>query len=443
MSWRIARSGRVRITRSADAGEEEKMDDDWAADADRERAANALQAAYADGRLTKDQFDRRISQALQARTYGQLSSVLTGLSRDRRDILGAADNDPVASARERLHGSPRAMDAVEHGRARRRLPRAEHSRGPVKSDPGRMDVFRGSTVDEYVEWLKAWLAAGHRPTHYFPYPFTTWTWLTAQQDFTTGGECGALAVHIIVPPGIRHTGGDLGHNCLYFLDGPRVKGHTMPVFSDPVFKTLGINDFIAEQQARDRATRQAMEARLERSELAAGRSDIGRHLGRGLGPVDYARERLHGNPGAMALLDEVERGRARRRSSAAGRSGSPAGQPDPAPLPAGRERPETPRTACTWCIACQAMVPYADWPSHVTHSRAALNRPQRHRRESAMQSGGEALHAYEVTPDDAALIRMMAGANFGPDAKITLPSGKTITGAEMQRWIENNEDRDD
>jgi hypothetical protein len=45
------------------------------------------------------------------------------------------------------------------------------------------------------------------------------------------------------------------------------------------------------------------------------------------------------------------------------------------------------------------------------------------------------LHAHEVTPADAALIRMMSGAHFGPDATVTLPSGKTITGAEMQRWI--------
>lgn len=45
------------------------------------------------------------------------------------------------------------------------------------------------------------------------------------------------------------------------------------------------------------------------------------------------------------------------------------------------------------------------------------------------------LHAHEITPDDAALLRMMAGATFGPDATIRLPSGKTITGAEMARWL--------
>ncbi len=34
------------------------------------------------------------------------------------------------------------------------------------------------------------------------------------------------------------------------------------------------------------------------------------------------------------------------------------------------------------------------------------------------------------------MIRMMAGANFGDGATVTLPSGKTITGAEMRKWIE-------
>jgi len=46
------------------------------------------------------------------------------------------------------------------------------------------------------------------------------------------------------------------------------------------------------------------------------------------------------------------------------------------------------------------------------------------------------LHAHEVTADDAAMIRMMSGAHFGDSAAVTLPSGKTITGAEMRRWIE-------
>ena len=53
----------------------------------------------------------------------------------------------------------------------------------------------------------------------------------------------------------------------------------------------------------------------------------------------------------------------------------------------------------------------------------------------ARQDSSE-MHAYEITPDDAAFLWMMAGATFGPNATVVMPSGKTITGAEMARWLE-------
>jgi hypothetical protein len=34
----------------------------------------------------------------------------------------------------------------------------------------------------------------------------------------------------------------------------------------------------------------------------------------------------------------------------------------------------------------------------------------------------------------------MKGADFGPGAQITLPSGKTISGDEMQAWVSLNTD---
>lgn len=58
----------------------------------------------------------------------------------------------------------------------------------------------------------------------------------------------------------------------------------------------------------------------------------------------------------------------------------------------------------------------------------------RHRAEKSVAS--DPLHAYEVSASDAAVMRMMAGASFGPSATVTLPSGRTITGSEMQKWIE-------
>jgi hypothetical protein len=50
--------------------------------------------------------------------------------------------------------------------------------------------------------------------------------------------------------------------------------------------------------------------------------------------------------------------------------------------------------------------------------------------------------AVEVTAEDAALIRAIAEATFPPGARVTLPSGRTISGAEMQRWITQNGEPD-
>lgn len=80
-------------------------------------------------------------------------------------------------------------------------------------------------------------------------------------------------------------------------------------------------------------------------------------------------------------------------------------------------------------------------------TRALLDEADRRRdqiREEVKQSetlwkGAEPtpLHAHEVTPDDAAMLRMFAGSSFSGDTVITLPSGKTVTGAEIQRWLDS------
>ena len=45
-----------------------------ASDADRERAVEALKAAFAGGRLTRDELDMRLSRALLARTYAEVAA---------------------------------------------------------------------------------------------------------------------------------------------------------------------------------------------------------------------------------------------------------------------------------------------------------------------------------------------------------------------------------
>lgn len=52
-----------------------------ATDADRDKVHAVLQTAYADGRLTWDEFDARSSALLEAKTYDQLSALTVDLRR--------------------------------------------------------------------------------------------------------------------------------------------------------------------------------------------------------------------------------------------------------------------------------------------------------------------------------------------------------------------------
>lgn len=50
-----------------------------ASDADRERAADVLNAAFAEGRITKDEHGARVKRAYSASTYGELAAVAADL----------------------------------------------------------------------------------------------------------------------------------------------------------------------------------------------------------------------------------------------------------------------------------------------------------------------------------------------------------------------------
>lgn len=146
-------------------------------------------------------------------------------------------------------------------------------------------VFRTATLDDYLEWLHAWLRAGNRPTHFYDYPFARWTWLTALRDFETAGETGSNAVSIIVPAGVRRSG-EVGHNNLFFMDGPAIREYgIVPVFADAPFTAIeGMGEFIAEERARSRQRQREAEARWKANDLAAAASDIGQFRGRGSRP---------------------------------------------------------------------------------------------------------------------------------------------------------------
>ena len=83
---RIQSVGRARAF--AAGGEPGKM---RAADADRDRVVEVLGMAYSEGRLTKDEYDGRLENALSARTYADLDQLVTDLPVPR-----AAAVTPVA-----------------------------------------------------------------------------------------------------------------------------------------------------------------------------------------------------------------------------------------------------------------------------------------------------------------------------------------------------------
>ena len=61
-----------------------------AADADRDRAAGMLGTAYSEGRLSRDEYDARLEQALSARTYGDLDQVVSDLAAEHATLVSPA-----------------------------------------------------------------------------------------------------------------------------------------------------------------------------------------------------------------------------------------------------------------------------------------------------------------------------------------------------------------
>jgi hypothetical protein len=66
-----------------------------ASHADRERAADVLKAAFAEGRLTRDEFDERTGQVYGSRTYAELAALTADLP---SGPLGALPQGPALPA---------------------------------------------------------------------------------------------------------------------------------------------------------------------------------------------------------------------------------------------------------------------------------------------------------------------------------------------------------
>ena len=113
-----------RTQAPAAGGEPGKM---RAADADRDRVAERLNIAYSEGRLSKDEHDGRLENALSARTYADLDQLVTDLPATRATaVTPAAKTNGLALASLAcglapfIFGPPAAIPAIVLGHLARR-----------------------------------------------------------------------------------------------------------------------------------------------------------------------------------------------------------------------------------------------------------------------------------------------------------------------------------
>ncbi|WP_030674596.1 DUF1707 domain-containing protein [Streptomyces rimosus] len=90
----------------------DELPDLRASDADRERIAEILREALAEGRLEMEEFDERLTAAYQARTVGALKPLVADLPQPNDDRTAATRAAPgTLTWRERIGGEPTSRGA--------------------------------------------------------------------------------------------------------------------------------------------------------------------------------------------------------------------------------------------------------------------------------------------------------------------------------------------
>ncbi|XVQ87172.1 DUF1707 SHOCT-like domain-containing protein [Microbispora siamensis] len=107
-----------------------------ASDGDRDRVAAALREHVAEGRLTIDEFNERLEQVYQSRTYGELAT----LTSDLPDID--------------LHRLPAATESVRRPHPARRDDKARNLKGA-------WTAWAGVSAISWLFWLLAFVGSGH------------------------------------------------------------------------------------------------------------------------------------------------------------------------------------------------------------------------------------------------------------------------------------------
>lgn len=111
-----------------------------AGDQDRDRTISRLREAFAEGRLTQDEFDGRMGQAAVARTMGDLAALTA-------DLPAAASSTPAPV-------TPAVVEAVE----------ADEERDKLRKG---WAAWAGVSLMVNVIWLGTWITEGD-PSYYWP-----------------------------------------------------------------------------------------------------------------------------------------------------------------------------------------------------------------------------------------------------------------------------------
>lgn len=194
---------------------------------------------------------------------------------DGREMTRDAFRKAMASGRS--PGAASLLAEVERGWARQ-----DGGNEPDSTPTGHRaapDAFEPLPLDRYVAWLRGYLENGGQITHIRDYPYSRARFLLATRDFTTGGECGADARDILVPAGVRHLGGKIGHCGLYFEDRYTHRGHLVVAYSDPAFANLpGYAAVVAKSRAEREAYEKQHRGREDQRRNQARASDLSAYI---------------------------------------------------------------------------------------------------------------------------------------------------------------------
>ena len=139
--------------------------------------------------------------------------------------------------------------------------------------------FLPATAHDYADWLFAYLDAGGKPTHFYPYTFPKRNFVIARRDVYIYPRHGAESVNILVPGGVNATIIGLGHCNVYCLPAPQQGwfrggkhasppehlGGVVPVYSDEVFmQREDLHVGMLREQERSRQTERHRERAMQR-----------------------------------------------------------------------------------------------------------------------------------------------------------------------------------